>query len=353
VRIRLPSIVAALLLSAVGCSGSNPALPPILNPNVFPFKTVSNIGSIVDPTNGDKNPYGLAFAPVDAGLFTSGDLVLCNFNDSANVQGNGTSVEYIHPQVGATVHRLAQGASLKGCGAVALLADARVLVTADVANDVVIFDANGTLKTTLSGAPFNGPWGAAFAASATKPAVYVSNANDGKLIRINVTGTNSYTVETIATGFSVNNGAPGNIFAPYGMAYNPANDTLYIVETNSNKLIAIANVSGVPAGGITVSGGDATFGGSSASSARVVLSGAPLNSPLGASLLANGNIVVANSGDNLMIDVMPSGSSIGTISLDNGAAGALFSLAGVPGTFTQQFVYFDDSNDNTLKVVTP
>jgi len=354
VRIVTPGIIAAtIILSLSGCSSSNPLAPSILNPDIFPFKTVSNIGSIIDPTNGDRNPYGLAIALSDTGLFTSGDLVVCNFNNSSNVQGTGTTVEYIHPASGSTVHRFAQDATLLGCGSVSVLPDDHVAVTAKLANDVVIYDPSASTKVTLSGSPFNGPWGSTYANSLTKPAIYVSNANDGSLVRINVLGPTSYSTETIATGFSVNGGAPGNIFAPYGMAYNPANDTLYIAESNSNKLIAIANVSSVGAGGITVSGSDSTFGGTSGSSAHAVLSGAPLNNPLGASLLVNGNIVVANSGDNLMIDVTPGGKVVGTMSLDAGAAGALFSLAAVPGTFQQQIVYFNDSNDNTVKVLTP
>ena len=59
----------------------------------FGALAITTIGSTVDPTNGDGNPYGLAIAPVSAGLLTAGDLVICNFNDSANVQGNGTTIE--------------------------------------------------------------------------------------------------------------------------------------------------------------------------------------------------------------------------------------------------------------------
>src|ERR1700723_322253 len=62
---------------------------------------ITTIGSTVDPTNGDENPYGLAIAPVSAGLLTAGDLVVCNFNDSANVQGNGTTIEILHPVPGS------------------------------------------------------------------------------------------------------------------------------------------------------------------------------------------------------------------------------------------------------------
>ncbi|HEV2037970.1 MAG TPA: hypothetical protein VGQ96_05120, partial [Candidatus Eremiobacteraceae bacterium] len=48
------------------------------------------IGSAVDPSNGDQNPYGLDVAKANAGKLSAGDLVVCNFNDSANVQGKGT-----------------------------------------------------------------------------------------------------------------------------------------------------------------------------------------------------------------------------------------------------------------------
>src|SRR5579862_9003134 len=54
---------------------------------------ISTIGSTVDPTNGDQNPYGLAIAPITSGAMTAGDLIICNFNDAANIQNNATTIE--------------------------------------------------------------------------------------------------------------------------------------------------------------------------------------------------------------------------------------------------------------------
>src|SRR6202008_2854943 len=85
--------------------------------------TVTTIGSTVDPINGDQNPYGLAIAPVSAGMLTAGDLVICNFNDSANVQGNGTTIEILHPVPGSTPPRMVQDPNLKGCAALAIAND--------------------------------------------------------------------------------------------------------------------------------------------------------------------------------------------------------------------------------------
>ncbi len=63
--------------TAPGAGGAGPATA-VIGP-----LAIATIGSTVDPTNGDENPYGLAIAPVSAGLLAAGDLVICNFNDSA------------------------------------------------------------------------------------------------------------------------------------------------------------------------------------------------------------------------------------------------------------------------------
>src|ERR1700688_222633 len=86
-------------------------------PRVLHIKT---IGSTVDPQNGDQNPYGLDVAKVDAGLLRSGDLVVCNFNNAANVQGTGTTIVALHPHPNAAPLRIAQNAALLGCDALAL-----------------------------------------------------------------------------------------------------------------------------------------------------------------------------------------------------------------------------------------
>ena len=77
------------------------------------------IGSTVDPKNGAGNPYGLTVAPVSDGDFTKGDLVVCNFNDKANVQGTGRSIIALHNKPGSKpierfVDQVAQGLRCPG-----------------------------------------------------------------------------------------------------------------------------------------------------------------------------------------------------------------------------------------------
>ncbi|MGH9453907.1 MAG: hypothetical protein ACRD2O_08060, partial [Terriglobia bacterium] len=45
------------------------------------------------PSNGDVNPYGVAFVPAQfptGGTATPGNILVSNFNNSANLQGTGT-----------------------------------------------------------------------------------------------------------------------------------------------------------------------------------------------------------------------------------------------------------------------
>ncbi len=55
---------------------------------------VWNISTV--PSNGDVNPYGVAFVdddfPVGTGPLQHGDILISNFNKSSNLQGTGTTI---------------------------------------------------------------------------------------------------------------------------------------------------------------------------------------------------------------------------------------------------------------------
>jgi hypothetical protein len=47
------------------------------------------------PANGDVNPYGVAYVPAGfpaGGTILAGDILVSNFNNSANLQGTGTTI---------------------------------------------------------------------------------------------------------------------------------------------------------------------------------------------------------------------------------------------------------------------
>lgn len=148
------------MLSCMGSGGTGSAtstaitvLPSILS--MLSPTTITTIGSTVDPIEHGQNPYGLAIAPVSAGLVTAGDLIACNFNDGAtNTQGLGTTVVGLHPAAGSTPYRVAQSSSLQGCNALAILPDGSISAAAYSANQNPLVAPSGTVGTPFSADTF-------------------------------------------------------------------------------------------------------------------------------------------------------------------------------------------------------
>jgi hypothetical protein len=347
-----------------------PSILSMLSPG-----TITTIGSTVDPIEHGGNPYGLAIAPVTAGLISAGDLIVCNFNDGAtNTQGLGTTIVGLHPSPGATPYRIAQSSSLQGCNALATLPDGSIAAAAYSANQNLLVAPSGTVNTPFSTDAFGKPWGEAYvAANGQNPAaLYVSNAN-GTIDRITLNGDTQTAFTQIVQGFC-GSGQPGGIYAPAGLTYDPSIDTLYVIDTSSYSVVALANVSQIGASGVTVAGQCSstaspptpmpTFSGASASSASVIAHGPPLFAPLSAALLADGDLIVENSDVNIGAGQMPNlavevspvfpGGFVGQpVQLDtSGTPGALFGIAATVDGQGNQIVYFNDDNTNAVMMIT-
>jgi hypothetical protein len=368
-------------LSCMGAGGTGSAttaavtvLPSVLS--MMSLTTITAIGSTVDPIENGDNPYGLAIATVTGGLVTAGDLIVCNFNDGATqTEGQGTTIVGLHPTPGATPYRIAQSASLQGCNALAVFPDGSISAAAFSANQNPLVAPSGAVGTPFSADAFGGPWGQAYMAAngQTPAALYVSNV-DGTIDRITLNGDAQTGFTPIVQGFC-GSGQPGSIYAPSGLTYDPSVDTLYVIDTSSYSVIALANVSSIGASGVIVTGQCGspatapptpvpTFSGPSASSARVIAHGAPLFAPLSAALLADGDLIVANSDINIPSGQMPNlavevspvlpGGFVGqAVQLDtSGAPGALFGVAATVDSQGNQIIYFNDDNTNSVMRMT-
>ncbi|MBV8643668.1 MAG: hypothetical protein JO225_07100 [Candidatus Eremiobacteraeota bacterium] len=356
------AVAAALLaLAAAGCQGGGATAPPINTGTPAPvvlssLNTMRTIGSTVDPGpgtgTGDQNPYGLAIAPVTAGKLTAGDLVICNFNDAPNVQGNGTTIVALHPTAGATPTRVAQSASLLGCDALTLDANDNIYTANFVANSAPVFSPSGALVSANANAAFSGPFGAIYSPTGGPfgtASVFESNATSGTVARMDLRGGAVVGVETIATGFAPNTGVPGSLLGPSGLTYDPSGDTLYVVDGNANRLVAFSGASSIPANGIVV--GASGFTGPSAANARVVTANAAIKAPISAALLFNGDVVVGNTGDNNLLEFTPAGALVATKNIDpNGATGAIFGIAASGTSLATQKIYVNDDNTNSMIV---
>ena len=359
---------ATALIVAVGCSGGSSynSTPTAVLPQLH---TVTTIGSTVDATNGDNNPYGLTIAPTTAGYVTAGDLIVCNFNNSSGKSGYGTTIEDLAPTAGAMPKRIAQSASLQGCAALAANpTNGYIWAAAYTANDDPIVSPSGTITSTLASSySWMYPWGGIYAAPKTttsggygsstmtpSPAFYITDAKNGSVVRATITSTGTV-FQTIATGFPVNLTSQYGILAPAGLSYDPTTDTLYLVSSTTNSVVAFAAASTIPANGITVTAGmnnTLSFSGSAAGQASVVYSGAPLNYPVSSALLYNGDLVIGNTGDNNMVEIDPVHKKmLGEKLVDSGSAGAIFGIVTTGTTVATQKVYFNDDNTNSVVAV--
>ena len=328
--------------------------------------TMTTIGSTLDPTEKGGNPYGLTVATATAGLITMGDLIVCNFNDGAtNTQGLGTTVIGLHPTAGAMPYRIAQSTTqLLGCSSLTSLPDGSIVATASQANATVLVAPSGAISTPFSTDVFAEPWSVIYATHAGSEALYVSDATTGAIDRIALTSDAQTAFTEIASGFSTNQGKPGSIAAPAGLTYDAANDTLYVVDTNANRVVALSNVSAIGTDGVIVTG--TSFTGPSAASAKVIASGAPLNGPISGALLVNGDLIVGNTLDptgNLLIEISPTAGVVATKNVDTGTGGAIFGIVTVPKTITTMgaygstntqtnVIYFNNDNTNTVVLLT-
>src|SRR5580698_1936180 len=138
----LSAAALALLASACSAAGTNQAVPLAntgsgiadvngggqvasgIQPDADAtsvLKTLATqtvIGSTVDPSNGDKAPYGLTYIsqpPYFPGKIKKGDLVACNFADTTGALGNGTTEEILTAKKGSKPVQFVQSASIKGC----------------------------------------------------------------------------------------------------------------------------------------------------------------------------------------------------------------------------------------------
>ncbi len=327
--------------------------------------TMTTIGSTLDPTENGGNPYGLTVATATAGLITMGDLIVCNFNDGAtNTEGLGTTIIGLHPTAGAMPYRIAQSTQLLGCSAITSLPDGSIVATASQANATLLVAPSGAISTPFSADVFAEPWSVIYATHAGSEAVYVADATTGAIDRIALTNDAQTAFTEIASGFSTNQGKPGSISAPAGVTYDAANDTLYVVDTNANRVVALSNVSAIGTDGVIVTG--TSFTGPSAPSAKVIASGAPLNGPISGALLVNGDLIVGNTLDptgNLLIEISPTAGVVATKNVDTGTGGAIFGIVTVPKTITTMgaygstntqtnVIYFNDDNTNTVVLLT-
>jgi hypothetical protein len=206
------------------------------------------------PTNGDANPYGVAFAPASfptGGLIQPGDLLVSNFNNTTT-QGLGTTLVRINPNGAPAVVFTSQQPGLTA--ALGFLKAGFVLVGnvpnvngAPAAGGIQVLDNNGNLVQTITDpALLDGPWYLTVASDqGTSATVFVSNVLSGTVTRLDLQIANGAVTVAgktqIASGYGHRLDNAAFVVGPAGLAYDAVNNLLYVASSVDDAIYQIGN----------------------------------------------------------------------------------------------------------------
>ncbi len=213
------------------------------------------------PSNGDVNPYGVAFIQntflTGKGPLQHGDILVSNFNNKNNLQGTGTTIVDI-PANGGKPTLFFQGKAPLGLSTgLGTLQYGFVLVanlpTSDGTSNtakpgsILVINNQGKLIQTISESAIDGPWDMAVVDNGDRATVYISNALNGTISRIdfgvNDQGIHQIDRATIASGY-MHQGDPAALFdAPTGLVYDRRSDRLFVASTLDNLVFAVPQAS--------------------------------------------------------------------------------------------------------------
>ena len=355
-----------------GLFGSLQAIPSLsarapIVPNLpnGAFQTVTTVPA----TNGDLNPYGVAFVPPgfpSGGTLSPGDILVSNFNSSPNNQnGTGTTIVDISPngsqslffqspstfdQIGldTALGVLKSGFVIVGNVPAAYNPDGSIAKVGQ--GSLRILDKSGNVVTTLTDPSLlDGPWDLTINDQGRTAQVFVSNVLNGTVTRIDLTipkGGNPIvtSMTEIASGYAHRIVQAELAFGPTGLAFDAKRDILYVASTADNEIFAIS---------------DAKDRTSDAGMGTVVYQdNAHLHGPLGLVLAPNGDLITAN-GDGVnpdpnhpseLVEFTPSGQFVGQFSIDPNPDGPFgLAVTNVGGVLRLAAV---DDNTNSLDVWT-
>jgi hypothetical protein len=347
-------LAAAATLLAAGAGvvrAQDSDLPqPFLPAQVHPVSTV--------PSNGDVNPYGVAFVPpgFPTGTVAVGDILVSNFNDKRNLQGTGTTIVDVPAALGVPVTVFFQGHGLLGLTtALNILREGFVLVGNFPSSDgtcgnarpgsILVINSSGQEVSAIADPEFiNGPWDSALFDEGNKAKFFVANGLTGTIVRVDlVVSSSGVTVDgftQIASGYLHQCDPVTFVDAPTGLVYDPTLDVLYVASSADN---AIFSVSG--AGSATSDNGRGKI---------IYASTKRLHGPLGMIMAPNGDLVVANN-DSInpdptqpseLVEFTTTGRFVKEISVDSNFGGS-FGLAVETQGNTVHFAAVDD-NVSTL-----
>jgi hypothetical protein len=300
-------VLQGLLGAALGLSAAHGLADGFDSDDAFIPRTIT---SSTIPSNGDINPYGVAFVPDGfalGGVIASGDVLVSNFNNGSNLQGTGTTIIRLHPEGPLAPPGMATAfftSSLPGLStALGVLRGGFVIVgnvpTTDGTSATIgagalqLIDRHGKwLATWTDPKLLDGPWDLAVDDHGSWARIFVANVLNGTVTRLTLEiSAQTATVKSrvsIATGYTHLPNSAALELGPTGLAYDAQSDTLFVASTADNEIFAIE---------------DAGTRSSPATRGRLVFAGSQLRGPLALRFAPNGHLLAAN-GDAVNADVL-------------------------------------------------
>lgn len=322
-----------------------------------PVRMVSTV-----PSNGDVNPYGVAFVPTGfptSGTLQPGDILVSNFNDVQNLQGTGTTIIRI-PQKGTPSLFFHANQQQMGLSTALNIVHAGYVLVGSFpsptgvcqnasAGSLLILNNNGNVVSTVTGNGINGPWDMTVNDLGIAVQAFIANGLSGTVVRLDFlvtpTGLTLKDSVEIASGYQFQCDPATFVDAPTGLVYEPASDTLFVASTLDNAVFAVSN-----AAHATNSGG----------TGRIVYQDPThLHGALAMALAPNGHLLVSNNDvinsdpnqPSEIVEFTTSGEFVKEISVDPNQGGSFGLQTALFGNNTAQFAAVDD-NTATLTIWT-
>lgn len=324
------------------------------------LNTIAQIGStanILDAQGNqvavDPNPYKIAIAPANlSNGVKAGDILVSNIGNN----DHGVTLVKFAGQSGQAAQGHLFNTMTDGVlGPAGLAFDGgKLFVANSTGSNVLVFNTNGTLFTTIQDPLFNGPWGIStgsktFGSHKGIYSFFTANKFDAKILRVDVipqdSGSPKFQVTQIGQ-FDMN-----GTLTKIDLHWMPVlktgghtlTDVLLAIDPANNRIAAFAHSSTLQGTG----------------KGTTVFQGAPLNMPGGLSINPfNGDLLVVNLMNNNLVELNPtSGQAVGVKQIDpvvvdnQGNGSALFGVVGVRDQQGNLRVFFTDDNTNTLDVL--
>jgi hypothetical protein len=350
-RLLWRSLVAMLLMVSVTSAAW--ALP------LLPIQVPTDSGGI-----GDLNPYGVVFVPQGFPTYTiqPGNILVANFNNSANSQGQGTTITIVRqdrskaifarnlfPGLTAAMGVLQAGYVLIGSITVPTKPMPNNFAGA-IPGPITVLNYSGRVVTKLT-SMLDGPWGMAVQDNVSTALVWVSNVLNGTVVRYNLALLPTFSVistTVIATGYDHINTNTSPLLGPSGLAYSAEKHTLY-VATGFDTVFAVNNADTIT---------------SPVTKGKLIYQDAVhLHGPLGLTLAPNGDLISAqNDGFNAnmaepseLVEFAPGGAFVAQYSIDSVMGGAFNQAiqASTDPLAPLAFAYVDDNENTVVEIWLP